>query len=245
MPSLTTWTVQTISHWLLQVSATLTDGKKIDPSGDLFEQGFDRYVGYVGFLPFLVLRLGESLTVTALRSRILAMLRTIASKIPSLSTVKVPDDVVYTNPTITLLAQTLYGFSEQTESKIVNDRERAIKAMVDKYSLDMQSVQPTTTIPLPPLPTVVLITGSTGGLGSEMLAKCLMDEAISRIYVLNRLSKTGSSKARHLAIFKDRGLDGMLLQSSKIVFLEGDAGRDWLGLPYETYNGVGPHAPCP
>jgi thioester reductase-like protein len=81
--------------------------------------------------------------------------------------------------------------------------------------------------------TVVFLTGSTGGLGSHVLEILLSLLSTERVYAFNRRGKTSASE-RQRAAFIDRGLDVALLSSKKLVYLEGDTAKEYLGLPLET-----------
>jgi len=89
---------------------------------------------------------------------------------------------------------------------------------------------------------VVVLTGSTGSLGSYLLASLLQREDVSVIYAFNRPSK-GSTlpiQRRQSSRFEDRGLDVTLLQSEKLVYVENDTSHDYLGLDVELYQKVYP-----
>lgn len=105
----------------------------------------------------------------------------------------------------------------------------AMDEMISKY-----------TSALPPLPSLsnatsslplatVLLTGSTGSLGSQILATLVEDERVAKIYAFNRPSKATTLVQRQEAIFNDRGLDIALLESPKLVLIEGEINRDNLG----------------
>ena len=86
---------------------------------------------------------------------------------------------------------------------------------------------------------VVLLTGSTGNIGSHILEALLRDPRILRIYAFNRPStRQVSLLDRHRERFEDKDFDKALLASEKLVFLEGDASRDNLGVPSLVYNEV-------
>ncbi|KAF8879343.1 acetyl-CoA synthetase-like protein [Mucidula mucida] len=79
---------------------------------------------------------------------------------------------------------------------------------------------------------VVLVTGTTGGLGAATLAKLLESSSVRKIYALNRPVK-GSGKSlleRQKHAFKSKGYDGALASSSKVVLLEADITEDGLGV---------------
>lgn len=79
---------------------------------------------------------------------------------------------------------------------------------------------------------VVLLTGTTGALGSHLLEALLYDPSVSKVYALNRRDASGSRSVyiRQTASFKERNLDYAALNSEKIELLEGDFDEDKLGL---------------
>jgi len=86
---------------------------------------------------------------------------------------------------------------------------------------------------------VVVLTWSTGGLGSYLLASLLQCKDVSVVYALNRPSRGASSiQQRQRIRFDDRGLDVTLLQSEKLVYVETDTSHDDLGLDTELYQKV-------
>ena len=88
--------------------------------------------------------------------------------------------------------------------------------------------------------TIVLLTGSTGNIGSHILEALLRDPRILRIYAYNRPSpRQVSLLDRHRERFEDKGFDKALLASEKLVFLEGDASQDDLGVPTSVFDEVG------
>lgn len=83
---------------------------------------------------------------------------------------------------------------------------------------------------------VVLLTGTTGALGSNLLAQLLSDDAIERVYALNRRSFSGRTLVeRQEDVFKHQGLDVELLKSAKLHLLEADASAARLGLSHSLY----------
>lgn len=115
----------------------------------------------------------------------------------------------------------------------------AIEQMLAKYSVGLPATftrQPDSGAHPSP---VVLLTGSTGGLGSYMLASMVENPAVVRIFTYNRPGRHGADiQSRHREMFEDRGLDMALLDSEKIVYLEGDAAAPRLGLPDDVYEEV-------
>jgi thioester reductase-like protein len=85
----------------------------------------------------------------------------------------------------------------------------------------------------------VLLTGTTGGLGSNALAVLIDDPTVKRIYALNRTGKS-NLKVRQADALKDRGLGDKVsaLDSEKVVLLEGDASQEDLGLANDAIDEV-------
>jgi thioester reductase-like protein len=91
----------------------------------------------------------------------------------------------------------------------------------------------------PIVPAVVLLTGSTGNIGSQLLFMLVSDERVGCVYCLNRISATGvSSIERQRKNLSRLGLDVVVVESPKVVFLEGDATRDRFGLADDMYTKV-------
>lgn len=76
---------------------------------------------------------------------------------------------------------------------------------------------------------VILITGTTGAIGSNTLAELYESPNVTRIVVLARKSTTPISIRQRKAL-EDRGLDPSIVDSSKISLLEGDPALLDLGL---------------
>jgi hypothetical protein len=118
-------------------------------------------------------------------------------------------------------------------------RGRELQAVVDKYTETFparltanESAYPSST------GNVYLLTGSTGGLGSNILAHLLQAPAVERIYAFNRPSKSSTSQERQLSAFRQRGLNTSLLSSEKIVYVEGELSVSGFALDGKLYREV-------
>ncbi|KAF9047970.1 hypothetical protein BDP27DRAFT_1434385 [Rhodocollybia butyracea] len=116
----------------------------------------------------------------------------------------------------------------------VGEAAAEMDALVRKFSLGFDENAPKMTGPFLPNP-VVLVTGTTGGLGSYLLAELLQDPSVSLVYALNRPSSSATILERQTAAFQDRKLDVTLLDSNKLVFIEGDTSKTDLDLPASVY----------
>jgi hypothetical protein len=135
-------------------------------------------------------------------------------------------------------------------SKVVADPHSAQSVDLPKRGLELQALVDKYTEGFParlafngsayPMPhrDVYLLTGTTGGLGSNMLAQLLGAPAVTRVYALNRPSKSTTSQARQLSAFTQRGLNASLLSSKKLVYVEGDLSTPGFALGDELYGEV-------
>lgn len=86
---------------------------------------------------------------------------------------------------------------------------------------------------------IVLLTGTTGSLGSFLLAQLLENPMVERVYALNRPSGSASVAERQRSAFVDKTLPLGLLDSGKLVYIEADVSQDNCGLTSSVYDEVG------
>ncbi|KAJ7865231.1 putative aminoadipate reductase [Mycena leptocephala] len=207
------WASHYLEPWL-KTHAALVANKDIHGGSDLFEQGFD------------------SLNATFLRHRIVGALKNSGDDNAKAAAQKIPQNFVYAYPSIEALAVAI--------TKLVNndiDSNTTAKALVEemiaKYSQGFKDAvvheRSDTSGGI-----VVLLTGSTGGLGSHILEILLGLASVERVYAFNRRGRTPVSE-RQTEAFVDRALDVQLLSSDKLVYLEGDASKQDLGLPVDVW----------
>ncbi|KAF7340997.1 Acetyl-CoA synthetase-like protein [Mycena sanguinolenta] len=197
------WSSQDLEAWL-QTHASLVADRDICLGRDLFDQGFD------------------SLNATFLRHRIMSALRTSGD---NQAAQNISLNFIYAHPTIEELASAIItlvngGLAQNTQADVV-------EKMIEKYSAGFE-------VPLN-CPEkndgalspggVVLLTGSTGGLGSHILEILLALPSIDRVYACNRKGKI-SVLERQKEAFVDRALDVGLLSSDKLVCLECDTAKE-------------------
>ena len=176
-----------------------------------------------------------SLSATILRRRIIGALQsTTTSEKANAAAGFINQNTVYAYPTVAQLTNYLVSLvvapSKVTEG--VESEVDQIENMISQYSnpwpkID-SDIQPGTT---------VLLTGSTGNLGSHILETLIRDPKILRIYAFNRPSSQ-SLLNRHVDRFEDTGFDKALLTSKKLTFVEGDPSEDNLGVSPTVYDEV-------
>ncbi|KAG6853021.1 putative NRPS-like protein biosynthetic cluster [Blastosporella zonata] len=215
------WALADVQTWILNQAADFISGGEVSPLVDLFEQGFD------------------SLSATFLRLRIIGALR--ASEIKSAQTAakELGQNLVYSFPVIKDLAVhivSLLASPGGAQTDLISRHIAAIEDMIEKYSFGLTGS--------PPIagssrtgPAVVLLTGSTGNLGSEILAALLQNSWVEHIYAFNRPSQGSLTvEQRHQNRFEERGFDAKLLKSGKISYISGDATQANLGLDRGQYS---------
>ena len=86
----------------------------------------------------------------------------------------------------------------------------------------------------------ILITGTTGRLGSQLLTRILAKPEVVHVYALNRGTPEDSTtlEERHRKVFRAWGLDEHVLSGEKVTFLAGDLSKPQFNLDQETFERV-------
>lgn len=163
------------------------------------------------------------------------------SGIPALAP-RITQGIVYSYPTIGMLADVLASLvanpsGADSALNVSKTHEEYMEEMISKYSqgLDASLPEPAK---VDSTQRYILLTGSTGNLGAQLLESLLLNDSVARVYTLNRPSTKASMYERHRARFQDKALDISLLSSPKLVFLSGEASHENLGLPGDILNEV-------
>ncbi|KAJ6455206.1 hypothetical protein C8R45DRAFT_1111581 [Mycena sanguinolenta] len=203
------WDVPQIQDLLLKIAGSLCMGSTISPTEDPFKQGFD------------------SLIATVFRLRVV---KALASDRLAKS---VDPNLVYSYPTISKLSVYLDGL---LRGNVVDSGiSLEVESLIAKYSPSSAARAESSTPDASNA--VVLLTGSTGTLGSQILASLLNDDRVVKVYAFNRPSGRTLAE-RHSGIFDQRGLDTGLLTSSKLVLVEGRSDQANLGLNPNLYEEI-------
>ncbi|KAI2602180.1 acetyl-CoA synthetase-like protein [Hypoxylon sp. NC1633] len=142
--------------------------------------------------------------------------------------------VIYGNPTPRRLAHHIYSVVQGGGTLELNRDDghevKDMRSLWDKYTANL----PAKTARRPDAADegqTVLITGSTGMLGSYMLDIMARDPTVKKVICLNRTGDGGAERQAQLV--KDRGLSADY--TSKTEFLHVDMSRRDFGLPHEVY----------
>ncbi|KAH8110846.1 acetyl-CoA synthetase-like protein [Phellopilus nigrolimitatus] len=174
---------------------------------DLFEHGLD------------------SLQATWIRNTVLRVLRDSHAGVAR----KLSATFIYDYPTIARLAEYLSSSVSGTSVAPAGDaraKARELEALVAKYTTAFPTFVAGAGSGNDGNGDAVLLTGSTGSLGSNILAKLIQNKAVTRVYAMSRPSSDGVSvKERHAKAFERESLDVQLLDDARVSFVEGDAGH--------------------
>lgn len=114
----------------------------------------------------------------------------------------------------------------------------AMTTLLTRYSAGIPSHQPGDN-PVKPRLSVILIIGTRGGLGTNLLVHLLLHKDVTKVYALNRAHLDGITVFNRQANeFKAHGLPEVLALSSKLDLLEGDPSKSFLGLEIHKYQEV-------
>lgn len=174
-----------------------------------------------------------SLQATFIRNTIVNALK--SSDIDASS---IPANFVYGSPSIAQLATAVNEVINPSATSAADKlaaKLAEIEALVTKYTTDFPVHTPTAAAPTSE---VIVLTGSTGGLGTTLLAQLVERPSVSKIYAINRKSSGKSLKERQVAALVDRGYPAEVVDSEKVVLLEGDTSAPGLGLSVEQYNEI-------
>jgi hypothetical protein len=186
-------------------SCTDIDVSRVDPSADLFELGLD------------------SLQILLMTREINNALSSIG-KPPSMVT-----RVVYANPSVGALTSAVLALFEGkrppgTAAKSDDNLQRIIDSHASNMPVSARKPEES-----PPNDFVVLLTGSTGSLGSYILDSLLKGSRVSRVYCLNR--GPGSYERQQ----NSHAAKGLELPLHKVQFLDGDFSKSYFGLTMLEY----------
>lgn len=136
---------------------------------------------------------------------------------------------VYSSPNIDGLVATLTVLAEGTRPE-QRSTENVTEKMQKLYEMHTSDLPVSTRVPQPSHnKLVVLLTGSTGSLGSYILDNLIGETRVAHIYCLNR--GPGSLERQQ----KSQSAKRLNQLTDKVTCLDVDFSRDFFGLPIDTY----------
>ncbi|RYN15583.1 hypothetical protein AA0121_g10488 [Alternaria tenuissima] len=139
---------------------------------------------------------------------------------------------VYSNPTVKQLAAALSHSASKSNVQHAPPptREEKLSAMVRKYTRTMVRPKNMNGLPNRPTKQTVILTGSTGSLGSHILEQLLRNPDVEKVYCLNRSDNAETRQKESFTKYHHPMAD-----FNKAVFYKTDFGVDHFGLQDATY----------
>jgi thioester reductase-like protein len=205
---------ESVARTIRQFVAGVTEWNKFENEDEFFSLGMD------------------SLQVLRLRQEI-----NNAFELPNFTT-----GTVYAHPSVNLLVQEILRSSSNDHKSANSDKDRldTIATTLEKYQHDIDHLAngiSRTSVPKnnPCLNSqVIVLTGSTGNIGSYILQELLRNKSVSHVYCLNRAK--GSE-----AVQRVRNTERRLpkdLPSARVSFVTANLSKPDLGLDEEVYNSI-------
>lgn len=213
-------TIQTSLRALLSEIIDIQDGQ-INDADDLFVHGLD------------------SLSVLSVYSSLRSALEKYKSIDPTASSSAVTIAFIYAHPTFDKLTRAIYQIVRpvQEESTVDKPEEVIMQDLLDEFTRGLPQRPHQSTMHHDHA--CVILTGSTGSLGSYLLDTLLTNKAVHRVVCLNR---SANAYERQLQDARTRGLEQSLLElekkessTSRVLFLYADLSKPRLGLSQEAY----------
>ncbi|KAL7941402.1 NRPS-like enzyme [Trichoderma barbatum] len=142
--------------------------------------------------------------------------------------------VIYSNPSVDRLAGYLYQSVAQSDGQHVAGDYHAqqiteMQAMISKYTRGLPERNASQTNPND-LDQTIILTGTTGSLGSYLLDQLISSPRVSKIYALNRGDDGGLSRQKIVSASRSLSLD-----FSKVEFIGADLSKPNFGLEAVQY----------
>ena len=202
---------ETISQ-LSVIIAKIAQLKELSIDEDFFQMGVD------------------SLKVVNIVRQVKAQVEHEDSEVPS---EKIDNALIYSNPTVRSLARALRNIrlgNDTAFDEWMQEQVKGMKQMIEEYSKDLPPENTTCKGELS-----VILTGSTGSLGSYLLDALLADQRVVRIFCLNR---SADGQTKQLQSSSARGLGLSTTCSERVQFLHADLSKPLLGLEQTLHDRV-------
>ena len=147
--------------------------------------------------------------------------------------------LIYAHSTVEKLARSIFetlnehaGAGELHFKELQPQRKAKMATLVDEVTRNLENKLSISTAPLRTAQRGVLLTGSTGSLGTHLLRALIEDVSISKITCLNR---SANSRERQKHIFASLGIEYDPSAWSKVEFFQANYGESNLGMPEPRY----------
>ncbi|PYH42518.1 putative NRPS-like enzyme [Aspergillus saccharolyticus JOP 1030-1] len=208
-----TLTADGIRGYLQGIITALTGKKEVGASDDLYSMGLDS---------FQAIQLNR-----ILRS-------SVSSYNPECDIERLTVQNIYAHPTVDGLTELLLGVLDGSSASTAGiSRSEKISQLISKYTSDFRAPA-SYSLPQLPARATVILTGSTGSLGTYILNDLIHNPQVAKVYCFNR---SAEAQARQREGFEDKGLSVSPLDDpEKVEFLHVEFGKAHFGIGSKKYN---------
>lgn len=179
----------------------------------------------------------DSMQATIIRNKLTSALKPFKN-------VNLNATVVFQHPKITLLSdyvdQLLKNDKKQlSEEEVVAMKAAEINTTIDRHCDAIKTkVSRNWEAPAQECKNV-LVTGTTGGLGAQLLVTLMRDASVDHVYAVNRSNANKTLKERQIKALADKGIPAAeIIDSSKLKLIEADLTLPDLGLDEKQYREI-------
>jgi thioester reductase-like protein len=154
---------------------------------------------------------------------------------------KLSNNTVYTNSSVNALAQAMQKLTAPTNGENTTNGDHSndeLATMLDEYSREIDAIKPVPYVNghtvIDERKLIIMLTGSTGALGSYIFERLLSRADIAHIYCFNR---TADARDRQVDNNRTRKLTTNF-PSERVTFLTGDLAKPNFGLPENDYQAL-------
>ncbi|KAJ6186992.1 hypothetical protein N7519_001900 [Penicillium mononematosum] len=200
---------ESVTEYIRQITARVLEKPEVADAQDFYSVGLDSLM-------------------TIHLSRVLQ--KGIQLRRPDVKAGAISAQTIYGNPTVDRLSRAVIAILDG-KSQAGIPRAEKIQSLVEKYTSDLpaREVYPQNGLNLP---STVILTGSTGSLGTYLLHSLLSSGSITKVYCLNR----SDAESRQKKSFEEKGL---YLDANdwkdKVEFLQASFGEPRFGLNETKY----------
>ncbi|KAI1504530.1 hypothetical protein F5X99DRAFT_371308 [Biscogniauxia marginata] len=219
LPPLKSTELQDLIPFLTNLYAHTLDKEDIEIStdDDLFARGLD------------------SLASVILSARLKAALRNYGVESKRLDLIN--NKLLYSATTIRRMAEALAALVAENGrfDEIVSStsHEQQVEELVAKFESELPRSNKNKHVPAGCTKQTIILTGSTGSLGSYILSSLLARKDVKKVYCLNR-SENAREKQENL--LKSRSLPDLSTQDGRVVFIQARLSEPKLGLSEDQYS---------
>ncbi|KDQ50557.1 hypothetical protein JAAARDRAFT_141882 [Jaapia argillacea MUCL 33604] len=202
-------------------------GRPLEPTDDVFEKGMD------------------SLKAIFVRNSLLSALRRNEDEKTRELAAKVPQNFVFLFSSAVAMAEAVASLIESGSLKdsgmeTEEQHKEVIEKTIEKYTKNFPVHKPSQAV-VEKGGEVVILTGSTGSLGTFVLHSLLRDSGVAKVYAFNRQGSSPSIN-RQRRSYKERQLDASVLdaaaQSGRLEFHDVEVNKPNFGLTDDAFQAI-------